>query len=152
MTDYLRLENLHYLDLPSRGAARGAIRWVYDQGLVDAQFSCSFVYGENSEQIESALQAQKDRIGMAIDFEEERVHPDGFPFSRREVIVSVLMHGTGLPKEIIGAEIYPPNADATLGASELEELGLYMSLANTADLPEINERLAVLGLRHLISE
>lgn len=140
---------MNYVMIPSKGAERGAQRYAFDKRESKGELDCAFVYGDNSEELTQAVNERKRRIDFAHDFTEDYIHPDGFIMAKREVIVSVLYQGHGMPRRIVGAEIYPPHEDEVVHDREIAELELYMELSHLADLAEMHKTLVVVGLGNL---
>lgn len=143
---------MNYVMIPAKGAERGAQRYAFDKRESKGELDSAFVYGDTSDELIDAVNKRKSRIDFAHEFPDEYIHPDGFFMAEREVIVSVLNQGRGLPRRIVGAEIYPPYDDAQVQAREVAELELYMDLAHNADLDSMRQTLVALGLGNLSLE
>lgn len=138
--------------IPAKGAERGAQRYAFDKRESKGELDSAFVYGDTPDELLAAVNDRKRRVDFAHDFPDEYIHADGLLMAKREVIVSVLNQGSGLPRRIIDAEIYPPYDDEQVQAREVAELELYMDLAHNADLESIRQTLLALGLGRLSLE
>jgi hypothetical protein len=143
-------ENLNYFDLPKKGAAEGARRYIADQNLPSGELGLLFAYGATEDELHGAVEEVQSRSDLTNEFPTEYMFFDGFSMSQRYVIVSVLTeHLT--PGTIVGVQVYPAYEDPSVQEAKLTEIHAYMQRADATDKESMVQTITMLGLEHLIS-